>query len=70
MTDQLYIKGQLNHMIFHNAEKQFSIASIKLDETNIDLKEDEFVVKGHFPKLTYGNDYIFYGKMESHPRFW
>nr|WP_289036755.1 ATP-dependent RecD-like DNA helicase [uncultured Allobacillus sp.] len=69
MTEQLYIKGQLNHMIFHNAEKQFSIASIKLEETNLDTKEDEFVVKGHLPKLTYGNDYIFYGKMESHPRF-
>ncbi len=69
MTEQLYIKGQLNHMIFHNAEKQFSIASIKVEDTNMELDENEFVVKGHFPQLTYGNDYIFYGKTETHARF-
>ena len=69
MDEKGYIKGKLNYMIFHNAEEQFSIASISILETNELVSEDEIVVKGHFPQLTYGNEYIFYGTIIEHPKF-
>ncbi|GAA0457162.1 SF1B family DNA helicase RecD2 [Alkalibacillus silvisoli] len=69
MADELYAKGQLNHMIFHNQETQFSIASVSVSDSNIELDEEELVVKGHFPPLTHGNDYIFYGTMQQHAKF-
>ncbi|TFB24894.1 ATP-dependent RecD-like DNA helicase [Filobacillus milosensis] len=69
MADQGFVKATLNHMIFHKAEEQFSIASVSVIESNEELDEDELVVKGHFPPLTYGNDYIFYGTMQNHPKF-
>ncbi|PKR79081.1 ATP-dependent RecD-like DNA helicase [Halalkalibacillus sediminis] len=69
MDEKSFVKGQLNHMIFHNSEEQFSIASVSVVETNETVEEEELVVKGHFPPLTHGNDYIFYGSMKSHPKF-
>ncbi|WP_279401589.1 YrrC family ATP-dependent DNA helicase [Piscibacillus salipiscarius] len=59
MSEAGYVKAKLNHMIFHKAEEQFSIASVSVVETNEEIEEDELVVKGHFPPLTYGNEYIF-----------
>ncbi|WP_017185313.1 ATP-dependent RecD-like DNA helicase [Alkalibacillus haloalkaliphilus] len=69
MSDQKYAKGQLNHMIFHNQQTQFSIASISVQDTDLELDEEELVVKGNFPPLTHGNDYIFYGTIQVHPKF-
>ncbi|MGP4071426.1 SF1B family DNA helicase RecD2 [Piscibacillus sp. B03] len=69
MSEKGFVKAKLNHMIFHKAEEQFSIASVSVIETNEEVDEDELVVKGHFPPLTYGNEYIFYGSMKNHPKF-
>ncbi|MET3682503.1 exodeoxyribonuclease V alpha subunit [Alkalibacillus flavidus] len=69
MAEHYYAKGQLNQMIFQNQQTQFSIASISVVETDIDIDEKDLVVKGHFPALTHGNDYIFYGQMQNHPKF-
>ncbi|WP_223154984.1 SF1B family DNA helicase RecD2 [Alkalibacillus aidingensis] len=69
MEERSFAKAQLNHMIFHNSEAQFSIASVSVYETDLDLDEEELVVKGHFPPLTHGNDYIFYGTIQNHPKF-
>ncbi|MDQ0158716.1 SF1B family DNA helicase RecD2 [Alkalibacillus salilacus] len=69
MAEQYFVKGQLNQMIFQNQQTQFSIASISVEDTDLELDEQELVVKGHFPALTHGNDYIFYGQMQTHPKF-
>ncbi|WP_411953519.1 ATP-dependent RecD-like DNA helicase [Alkalibacillus sp. S2W] len=69
MAEQYFVKGQLNQMIFQNQQTQFSIASISVADTDLELDEQELVVKGHFPALTHGNDYIFYGQMQTHPKF-
>ncbi|WP_175614916.1 SF1B family DNA helicase RecD2 [Piscibacillus halophilus] len=69
MSDRGFVKAKLNHMIFHKEEEQFSIASVSVVETNEELDEEELVVKGHFPPLTYGNEYIFYGTLQTHPKF-
>ena len=69
MEQKKYVKGKLNHMIFHNQEELFSIASITIIDTNEQISEEELVVKGYFPPLTHGNEYIFYGNLSVHPKF-
>lgn len=69
MEQKKYVKGKLNHMIFHNQEELFSIASITIIDTNEQISEEELVVKGYFPPLTHGNEYIFYGNLTVHPKF-
>ncbi|MGM8214205.1 SF1B family DNA helicase RecD2 [Bacillaceae bacterium W0354] len=69
MEHKGFVKGKLNHMIFHNQDELFSIASVSIIDTNEPVTEEELVVKGHFPPLTYGNEYTFYGDIIQHPKF-
>lgn len=64
-----YIRGELLYTIFHNETEHFSIAKIKILETNEPFDKKEIVVKGHFPKLMEGTNYIFYGTFENHSKF-
>lgn len=68
-ADKKYIKGELLYTIFHNEAEHFSIAKIKIHDTNEDYKEDEIVGKGYFSNLQEGTVYSFYGEMEKHPKF-
>ncbi len=67
--DDDYIKGELLHTIFHNENEHFSIAKIRILETNEDYQEKEIVIKGYFSNLQIGTPYIFYGQIEKHPKF-
>ncbi|MFG6118930.1 SF1B family DNA helicase RecD2 [Thalassobacillus sp. B23F22_16] len=64
-----YIKGKLNRMIFHNDSEHFSIASVRIKDTNEPLEEKDVVIKGHFSPLEEGESYIFQGKIQQHPKF-
>ncbi|WP_130860068.1 SF1B family DNA helicase RecD2 [Gracilibacillus phocaeensis] len=64
-----YIKGEMIHTIFENKDEHFSIAKIKVLETNQSFEESEVVVKGYFRRLDPGETYEFYGKTVDHPRF-
>ncbi|MFG6114229.1 ATP-dependent RecD-like DNA helicase [Halobacillus sp. MO56] len=64
-----YIKGTLNRMIFHNESEHFSIASVRIKDTNEPIEEKDVVIKGHFSPLEEGENYIFQGKIEQHPKF-
>ncbi|MBY7143295.1 ATP-dependent RecD-like DNA helicase [Virgibacillus sp. NKC19-3] len=64
-----YIKGELLYTIFHNEEEHFSIAKIRIQDTNEDYNEKEIVAKGYFSNLQAQTDYYFYGDFERHPRF-
>ncbi|ASN05140.1 SF1B family DNA helicase RecD2 [Virgibacillus necropolis] len=66
---QKYIKGELLYTIFHNATEHFSIAKIKVLDTNEQIQDKEIVVKGYFSNLQEAKDYIFYGQMERHTKF-
>lgn len=68
-TEQLYIKGELLHTIYRNEEEHFSIAKIKVTDTNLSEKEPEMVVKGYLSRLEEGEPYLFYGTIEEHKRF-
>src|SRR5699024_373906 len=64
-----YIKGKLLYTIFHNEKEHFSIAKIKIEETNEDYNEKEIVIKGHFTHLQDHTKYYFYGEFEKHVKF-
>lgn len=68
-TEEHFIKGELVHQIFHNSEESFSIAKIRILETNESFSEDEIVVKGYFPILQSSESYVFYGQLIRHPKF-
>ncbi|MDX8045877.1 ATP-dependent RecD-like DNA helicase [Gracilibacillus sp. S3-1-1] len=64
-----FIKGEMIHTIFENKEEHFSIAKIKILETNQKFDETEVVVKGYFRRLDPGETYEFYGRVVDHQRF-
>lgn len=64
-----YIKGELLYTIFHNEAEHFSIAKVKVLETNEDYKENEVVAKGYFSNLQEQTTYNFYGDFEKHAKF-
>jgi len=64
-----YIKGELLYTIFHNETEHFSIAKVKVKETNEDFEENEIVLKGYFSNLKAYTPYYFYGNFEYHTKF-
>ncbi|WP_047981410.1 SF1B family DNA helicase RecD2 [Ornithinibacillus contaminans] len=69
MDREEYIKGELLYTIFHNDIEHFSIAKVKILETNLQYDEKEIVIKGYFSSLLEGTVYTFFGQMEKHPKF-
>src|SRR5699024_2905976 len=51
IEEALYITGEIVFTIYENVDQHFSIAKIKIIETNEDFDEKEIVVKGHFIQL-------------------
>lgn len=68
-TNQTYIKGELLHTIFTNEAEHFSIAKVKVDETNLETDDSDIVIKGYFSRLEPNEPYLFYGVMEEHKKF-
>src|SRR5690625_103343 len=69
LHEQLFIKGEVIFTIYENVNEHFSIAKIKIHDTNEDYKEKEIVAKGHFIKLQNGVVYQFFGQLVSHQKF-
>src|SRR5690625_5214613 len=64
-----YIKGEILFSIYENADEHFSIAKIKIHDTNESYQEKEIVGKGYFSNLQQGIVYQFFGQLETHPKF-
>lgn len=64
-----YIRGEIVFTIFENSENHFTIAKIKIHETNEDYSEKEIVGKGNFFDLPKGVVYEFRGELTKHPKF-
>src|SRR5690625_491334 len=69
MNKQGFVKGEILYTIFHNEHEHFSIAKLKVHETNEDYDEKEIVVKCYFSNLQEGIVYSFFGQIENHPKF-
>ncbi|MDL4841449.1 SF1B family DNA helicase RecD2 [Aquibacillus rhizosphaerae] len=64
-----FIKGELVHTIFENEAEHFSIAKIKILDTNEAFEESEMVIKGYFTRLDPSEIYLFYGSVIEHKKF-
>ncbi|MBM7569566.1 ATP-dependent RecD-like DNA helicase [Aquibacillus albus] len=69
VSERGYIKGELMHTIFVNEVEHFSIAKIKIIETNEAIEENEVVIKGYISTLNPSEMYLFYGEFQEHKRF-
>ena len=69
MNERGYIKGEIMFTIFENTEEHFSIAKIKIHDTNETYIEKDIVGKGYFSNLQPGVVYQFFGKLDTHPKF-
>lgn len=67
--ERTYIRGEIMFVIYENSIDHFTIAKIKIHETNEDYEEKEIVGKGNFLQLQKGIIYDFHGELVSHPKF-
>lgn len=61
-----FIHGELIFTIYENVEEHFTIAKIKVTDTNEDYNDKEIVAKGHFTNLQQGMRYEFFGELITH----
>jgi exodeoxyribonuclease V alpha subunit len=64
-----FVLGRPVVSIFHNPQNLFSIAKVKIQETNTSYQEKEIIVSGYFPKLSLEESYRFTGAVKNHPRY-
>lgn len=72
MPEQLeerFIRGEIIFTIYENSVDQFSIAKIKIHETNEQYEEKEIVGKGNFVNLQKGVVYEFHGRLITHAKY-
>ena len=67
--EKQFVLGRPVVSIFHNPQNLFSIAKVKIQETNTPYTEKEIIVSGYFPMLTMEEQYRFTGMVKNHPRY-
>ena len=67
--EEIFLIGRPVVTIFHNPESLFTIAKLKVRETNSGYEDKEIIVKGSFPQLNAEDDYKFTGKLVNHPTY-
>lgn len=67
--EQRYIRGEIIFTIYENSVDHFSIAKIKIHDTNEEYEEKDIVGKGNFLNLQQGVVYEFHGRLITHPKF-
>ncbi|MBF6633362.1 MAG: ATP-dependent RecD-like DNA helicase, partial [Planococcus sp. (in: Bacteria)] len=67
--EKQFVLGRPVVSIFHNPQNLFSIAKVKIQETNTPYTEKEIIVSGYFPMLTMEEQYRFTGVVKNHPRY-
>jgi exodeoxyribonuclease V alpha subunit len=67
--EQRYIKGTLIHSVYHNAESLYTVARIKVTNTNEPLNPTDVVIVGTMPPLYPDEQYIFWGSFTDHPKY-
>ncbi|WP_368505457.1 ATP-dependent RecD-like DNA helicase [Alkalihalophilus sp. As8PL] len=64
-----YIKGEVLHLVFRNEENAYTVALVRVDETNEELKDKKIAVVGILPQLDVAETFLFFGTVTEHPRF-
>jgi exodeoxyribonuclease V alpha subunit len=69
LDEKKFVKGSVLTTIFHNENNLYTVARVRIDETNETYSDKEIVVNGYFPRLFENETYIFYGYLKDHPKF-
>ncbi|WNB93311.1 ATP-dependent RecD-like DNA helicase [Bacillus sp. NEB1478] len=64
-----FIKGTLISTVFHQAESLYTVARIRVRETNENYDEKEVMITGILPPLREDEQYVLYGKFKDHPKY-
>lgn len=64
-----FVLGRPVVSIFHNPQNLFTIAKVKIQQTNTSYAEKEIIVSGYFPELSLEEEYRFTGAVKNHPRY-
>ena len=64
-----FVLGRPVVSIFHNPQNLFTIAKVKIQQTNTSYTENEIIVSGYFPELSMEEEYRFTGSVKNHPRY-
>lgn len=48
---EVYVKGVVEKIIFHNPDSMFYIASVEIKDTDSNYEDDTIVVTGNIPEL-------------------
>ncbi|RNF40977.1 ATP-dependent RecD-like DNA helicase [Planococcus salinus] len=64
-----FVLGRPIVSIFHNPQNLFSIAKVKIQQTNTSYQEKEIIVSGYFPQLSMEEQYRFTGSVKNHPKY-
>ncbi|MGI2326505.1 SF1B family DNA helicase RecD2 [Planococcus sp. YIM B11945] len=64
-----FVLGRPVVSIFHNPDNLFSIAKVKIQQTNTSYEEKEIIVSGYFPQLSLEEQYRFTGLVKNHPKY-
>ncbi|MDR7073611.1 SF1B family DNA helicase RecD2 [Fictibacillus barbaricus] len=64
-----YIKGTLISTVYHQAESLYTVARIRVRETNENYDEKEVMITGILPPLREDEQYVLYGKFKDHPKY-
>lgn len=67
--EEKYVMGRILASIFHNEENLYSVARIRVLDTNESFDEKEMVVTGYFPLMHDEEEYTFFGQLKTHPRY-
>ncbi|MFC0473613.1 ATP-dependent RecD-like DNA helicase [Halalkalibacter kiskunsagensis] len=67
--DRGYIKGNVIHIVFRNEENFYTVALVRVAQTNEELKEKKVTVVGMLPKLEQDETFLFFGRLIDHPKF-
>ncbi|GAE35071.1 SF1B family DNA helicase RecD2 [Halalkalibacter akibai] len=67
--DRGFIKGNVIHIVFRNEENFYTVALIRVQQTNEEIKEKKLTVVGVLPKLEQEETFLFFGHIIDHPKF-
>ncbi|MCM2676556.1 helix-hairpin-helix domain-containing protein [Alkalicoccobacillus plakortidis] len=64
-----YIKGEILHVVFRNEENFYTVAVIRVRETNEEIDEKKLTIVGVLPHVEPDETFLFFGSIADHPKF-
>ncbi|MFC4652029.1 ATP-dependent RecD-like DNA helicase [Lactococcus nasutitermitis] len=69
MNEKLYFTGEIAAIFFSNASNFYKVLLLEITDSNADYEDSEIVVTGTIGDVVEGDNYTFYGKLTTHPKY-